>query len=303
MDPSIGAGGGYGGGYAQYGHHQPQAQPPLGDPYNPGYQAPAYTEAPSQPHFFTPDPGAAASPMAPPPASHHLPDQPGPGFTPAVSNGSGWNDPPPMMTKAVPEAVTNTTPAITQPLFGSAVQEQGPAQTNTWAGFQPAPVQAETSHPPPPHHHHPQAPAGFAGFQPAEPPPVNLPPAPAPTAAAPPAPIPAEHQVIQDTLENLRAKCQQVAAHPQVRRKLEDVSHKLDILYDKLRKQVLSPATLQGLHTILQHIWQYDYPACMQVISGLIAGGSFAEMSDFMPGVKVLLQVAQQQGVYVEYQS
>ena len=56
-----------------------------------------------------------------------------------------------------------------------------------------------------------------------------------------------------------------VAAHPQVRRKLEDVSHKLDILYDKLRKQVLSPATLQGLHTILQHIWQYDYPACMQV--------------------------------------
>ena len=33
----------------------------------------------------------------------------------------------------------------------------------------------------------------------------------------------------------------------------------------------------------------------LQVISGLIAGGSFAEMSDFMPGVKVLLQVAQQQ--------
>ena len=32
-----------------------------------------------------------------------------------------------------------------------------------------------------------------------------------------------------------------------------------------------------------------------QVIAGLIAGGSFAEMSDFMPGVKMLLQVAQQQ--------
>ena len=56
-----------------------------------------------------------------------------------------------------------------------------------------------------------------------------------------------------------------MAAHPQVRRKLEDVSQKLDILYDKLRKQVLSPTTLQGLHTILQHIWQYDYQACMQV--------------------------------------
>ena len=53
------------------------------------------------------------------------------------------------------------------------------------------------------------------------------------------------------------------------------------------------------LMTILStslYIFHYDYQACMQVISGLIAGGSFAEMSDFMPGVKVLLQVAQQQG-------
>ena len=58
-----------------------------------------------------------------------------------------------------------------------------------------------------------------------------------------------------------------VAGHPQVRRKLDDVAHKLNILYDKLRAQVLSPATLQGLHTILQHIWQYDYQACMQVCS------------------------------------
>ena len=186
----------------------------MGDPYNTGgYQAPAYSEPPSQPHFFTPDSGAAAPAMAPPPASHHTPDQPGPGFTPAVSNGAGWNDPPPLMTKATPSlAATNTTPAlssepITQPIFGSSgVQEPVPAQANTWGGFQPAPVQAETSY----HHHHQhQTPAGFAGFQPAEPAPVNQPPAPAPVTAAPPAPIPAEHQVIQDTLENLRAKCQQ----------------------------------------------------------------------------------------------
>ena len=33
-----------------------------------------------------------------------------------------------------------------------------------------------------------------------------------------------------------------VAAHPQVRRKLDDVAHKLNILYDKLRAQTLSPA-------------------------------------------------------------
>jgi hypothetical protein len=40
----------------------------------------------------------------------------------------------------------------------------------------------------------------------------------------------------------------------------------------------------------------------LQVISGLIAGGSFAELADFMPGVKMLLQVAQQAGVYIEHQ-
>ena len=74
------------------------------------------------------------------------------------------------------------------------------------------------------------------------------------------------------------------SSHPQIRRKLEDVSAKLDILYNKvspaksieiistqyfvlqLRAGSLSGATLQGLHSILQHIWQYDYPACMQVL-------------------------------------
>ena len=39
----------------------------------------------------------------------------------------------------------------------------------------------------------------------------------------------------------------------------------------------------------------YNLYSVFQVIAGLIAGGSFAEMSDFMPGVKMLLQVAQQQ--------
>ena len=34
----------------------------------------------------------------------------------------------------------------------------------------------------------------------------------------------------------------------------------------QLRAGSLSGATLQGLHSILQHIWQYDYPACMQVL-------------------------------------
>merc|ERR1719220_3427806 len=136
-----------------------------------------------------------------------------------------------MIRKTVPSQGPVTTPAlgsdpITQPLYGSAApQEPSQPQANSWAGFQPAPVQPESYQPPVP---------GYSGFQPSEPAPVSqpAPAAPAPVTAAPPAPIPAEHQVIQDTLESLRAKCQQVSAHPQVRRKLEDVSQKLDILYD-----------------------------------------------------------------------
>jgi len=294
-----------------YGYMQP-SQPYTSQPttFMPQAPAPPIEPAPSQPTFFTPESSSnnfGQSSHGLPPPQTHVPDQPGPGFTPAVSSGAGWNDPPPMMisrpSTSKPSVVTaSESAAITQPLYGSATEPVKPAAPSIpgWSGFTPAPAQEY------------QPPANFAsqpgnygqfnpqGFQPSEPahqPAQEAPPAPEPV---PPAPIPAEHQVIQDTFENLRSKCQQAAAHPQVRRKLEDVSVKLDILYDKLRKSVLSPATLQGLHSILQYIWQYDYQSCMQVISGLIAGGSFAEMSDFMPGVKVLLQVAQQQGVYVE---
>jgi len=310
VDPSIAAGGG-GGGYGQYGYMQPQSPPHAGYPYKDQFNDPSQASV-SQPSYF--NPAADAGMLAPsstythlasqpaPALTGHIPDQPSPGFTPMVSNGSGWNDPPPMMTKSgkklEPSVTSTVNDPITHPLYGAAPEPTPapPSGPGGWAGFQPAPA--------PVGGFNQQPVSGYQGFQPAEPvPPANQPAAvPPPVEKAPPAPIPAEHQVIQDTLENLRAKCQQVSAHPQVRRKLDDVSHKLDILYDKLRNQTLSPATLQGLHTILQHIWAYDYQSCMQVISGLIAGGSFAEMSDFMPGVKVLLQLAQQQGVYVEYQ-
>jgi len=294
LDPSI-APGQPG---SQFGYMQPTQPSQFMQPQAPN----AYEPAPTQPTMFTPDTTPAFNQPAPgpglPPPQAHVPDQPGPGFTPAVSSGAGWNDPPPMMiarpTPSQP-SVSSAADPITHPIFGAAAPEPTPAPAPVpgWSGFQPAPT--------PGFQGQQQPTQGYQGFQPSEPAnqPAPEPPAPEP---APPAPIPTEHQVIQDTFESLRSKCQQAAAHPQVRRKLEDVSLKLDILYDKLRKQVLSPATLQGLHTILSHIWQYDYQSCMQVISGLIAGGSFAEMSDFMPGVKVLLQVAQQQGVYVEYQ-
>ena len=113
------------------------------------------------------------------------------------------------MSKSAQKQEPSVTPAVTAPLFGgqqqqppTGAEQQPPSSAGGWAGFTPAPVPATG--------YQQQQVPGYQGFQPAEPaPPANQPPAPAPVEEAPPAPIPAEHQVIQDTLENLRAKCQQ----------------------------------------------------------------------------------------------
>ena len=211
VDPSISAPVGFGGNYGG-GYMQPQ-QPPVSDPYSYGggqqFHDPAMT-APA-PAIFTPESpvsggqnllGASGQQFTSTPSGQHVPDQPGPGYSPAVSNGSGWNDPPPLMTKAQSKQESNVTSAITQPLLGAPEPTQPPsAGPGGWAGFQPAPVPQQQPSAPAPSYQ-----GGY--FQPQEPAPPANQPAPAPV-AAPPAPIPAEHQVIQDTLESLRSKCQQ----------------------------------------------------------------------------------------------
>lgn len=293
----------YGQGYNQpqpgYNHgQQEQTYQPGGNFSAP---APSFQPAPvpsfqgqgdNQPNILTPDPiqgrirtlstadGAAFPPSG---MFQHTPDHGGPGHTPVVSSGSGWNDPPPSInakTKPAPVEVSSSSwqQPITAPLYssqGSGATEPVSAvpAAQGWAGFTPAPV-----------------------YEPA------APPAPAPVAALEPElpPMPQQNKPIQDVLDLLTGRCQQAANHPQTRRKLEDVHKKLDILYSKLRRDALSGGTVQGLHQIIQFIQHYDYASCLQVISGLIAGGSFAELADFMPGIKVLLQVAQQNGVYIE---
>ena len=55
-----------------------------------------------------------------------------------------------------------------------------------------------------------------------------------------------------------------------------------------------------GLHQLVQYIWAFDYNSCLQVINQMVSGGSFTLLAEFLPGVKVLIQVAGQLGVYVE---
>lgn len=62
---------------------------------------------------------------------------------------------------------------------------------------------------------------------------VTPPPPPAPVVKGP---IPSEHQIIQDTFDLLVSRCQQATQQLPLKRKLEEVKKKLDVLYDKLRE-------------------------------------------------------------------
>ncbi|CAF4758822.1 unnamed protein product, partial [Rotaria sp. Silwood2] len=63
----------------------------------------------------------------------------------------------------------------------------------------------------------------------------------APTPPPPPTPVvkgplPSEHQIIQDTFDLLVNRCQQATQLLPLKRKLDEVKKKLDVLYDKLRE-------------------------------------------------------------------
>ena len=53
-------------------------------------------------------------------------------------------------------------------------------------------------------------------------------------------PIPSEHQIIADTFDLLVSRCQQATQQLPLKRKLDDVKKKLDVLYDKLRENLVN---------------------------------------------------------------
>lgn len=67
-------------------------------------------------------------------------------------------------------------------------------------------------------------------------PPVQRAPEPEkPATPVPKAPIPAENQIIATVFDTLLSKCHSSTNVPMVKRKLDDVGKKLELLYDKLR--------------------------------------------------------------------
>ena len=114
------------------------------------------------------------------------------------------------------------------------------------------------------------------------------------------APIPADHQILKEVFDGLKNTCLAAAKQPHHRQKLAEVGKKLEVLYDKLREKSLPCTTTTGLHQLVIFIWAFDYKSALKVINLMVSGGSIAILADFLPGVKALIQVASQLGVYLK---
>lgn len=263
----------------------PQQQQPPVQIFNPGssatpgapYSGPSLTGAP-------PVGPPSQGPSVPPPSTGPPPTEPPP-LTGA------WKDSH-MMKAKKHQAQTFTPPApITAPLFGAGepqqpqqTQQQQPSSIGMPQGVPPA-----TGAPPmmPPGGGPPGAPPSYGDVSPQQRP--QEPPAPVMKG-----PIPSEHLILQETFSGLAERCKGTANNQHTKRKLDDVSKRLEALYDKLREQKMSNPILEGLHEIAQACQGGDYPRGLMAHTKLISSGSFSEISTFMPGLKSLMQIATQ---------
>ncbi|XP_021375424.1 protein transport protein Sec31A-like isoform X2 [Mizuhopecten yessoensis] len=201
---------------------------------------------------------------------------------------TAWNDPP-LVKDRKPKSESHSQAPFTSPLYGMATESSNQQAMPADQGPPGAPVNYSNLYNPQEHQREVQAPPSNASV-------------PEPVQPVAKQPIPSEHQVLQDIFGSLVNNCSSVASNAQMKRKLDDVSKKLEILYDRLRNEMLSQNVLLGLHQIVQAIQQYDYNTGIQVYTQMVSQGNFSEISSFMPGLKMLLQSAMQMQVYVQTQ-
>uniref|UniRef100_A0A2M4B9P9 Protein transport protein Sec31A n=1 Tax=Anopheles marajoara TaxID=58244 RepID=A0A2M4B9P9_9DIPT len=125
----------------------------------------------------------------------------------------------------------------------------------------------------------------------------QAPPAPEPPKQKPP--LPEQYVFIQNVFEELKRQCVESAGNPQTKRKLEDVSKRLESLYDLLRENRLSQNTLNSLAQLVGLVQAGDYANGIGLHTQMVSGPDFAQIASFMPGIKVLLQSAMQLQVYL----
>ncbi|XP_017385673.1 protein transport protein Sec31A [Cebus imitator] len=268
----------------------------------------------SSPATFPPPPSSGASfqhggPGAPPSSSAYaLP----PGTT---GPQNGWNDPPALnrvpKKKKMPENFMPPVP-ITSPIMNPLGDPQSQMVQQQLSA--PVPLSSQSSFPQP---HLPggqpfhgiQQPLGQTGMPPSfsKPNIEGAPGAPIgntfqhvqslPTEKITKKPIPDEHLILKTTFEDLIQRCLSSATDPQTRRKLDDASKRLELLYDKLREQTLSPTITSGLHNIARSIETRNYSEGLTMHTHIVSTSNFSETSAFMPVLKVVLTQANKLGV------
>ncbi|XP_050011612.1 protein transport protein Sec31A isoform X27 [Alexandromys fortis] len=228
---------------------------------------------------------------------------------------NGWNDPPALnrvpKKKKMPENFMPPVP-ITSPIMNPAGDPQ--SQMLQQQPSAPGPLSGQASFPQP--HlaggqpfHGVQQPLGPTGMPPSfsKPNVEGAPGAPIgntiqhvqalPTEKITKKPIPDEHLILKTTFEDLIQRCLSSATDPQTKRKLDDASKRLEFLYDKLREQTLSPAIINGLHSIAKSIETRNYSEGLSVHTHIVSTSNFSETSAFMPVLKVVLSQASNLGV------
>ncbi|XP_065220292.1 protein transport protein Sec31A-like [Planococcus citri] len=201
----------------------------------------------------------------------------------------GWNDPPSLtFEKPVPNQVGYVTPIpITHPLYGSSIPEENIA--NNFPPTSNAPVKLPGGYATPNSYHN-----NMVAPQPGIPPMQNMENIPKPKPA-----LPEHHIHLQTVFDELRNQCYNKTVNPQMKRKLDDVARKLEMLYDAIRESRLSEGTLQSLHGIVGAIQRGNYQECLSLHTKLVSGPDFSTIASFMPGIKMLVQSAMQLEVYL----
>lgn len=98
----------------------------------------------------------------------------------------------------------------------------------------------------------------------------------------------------ENLLRLLQEQFQLLTVPMNVRRKIEDVRPKLDLLKVKLANNQLSSTTMDGLNQLASAINKNDFPAGFALHANLVASTPFSETAGFLPAIKVLLHLAQQ---------
>jgi hypothetical protein len=100
-------------------------------------------------------------------------------------------------------------------------------------------------------------------------------------------------------LESLRVACYNVSSKPQMKKKLEEMARKFEILSESLREDKVTKHTLEDLRGIVNAIHENDYNLALNLHTDLVTSGNFSEIFTVLPAIKALIQYAIQLGVSV----